>query len=68
VAWDALITPPSFTFGDNGKVTLIVAEGGTGRFEGASGYFSGTGTTDPATGARTFSVRGWISTVGSLKQ
>lgn len=65
--WDALITPPTFVFVENGKAAPIVVDGGTGRFEGASGYSSGTGTVDLATGAGTFSVRGWISTVGSQK-
>lgn len=65
--WDALITPPTFVFVDNGKAAPIVVDGGTGRFEGVSGYSSGAGTVDLTTGAGTFSVQGWITTVGSTK-
>lgn len=65
--WDALFTPPTFTFVHNGKDSPIVVTGGSGRFEGASGHVSGTGTIDPATGLGTFSVKGGISSVGSLK-
>jgi hypothetical protein len=41
--------------------------GGTGRFEGAVGSYSGTGLLDPNTGSSTTSYEGTISSVGSLK-
>lgn len=65
--WDALFTPPTFAFVENGKGYPIVAEEGTGRFEGISGQAYGTGTIDPLTGAGTFSVRGEITSPGSSK-
>ena len=65
--WDAFFTPPTFEFVANEKAHPLVATGGTGRFAGASGYFYGGGTIDPATGAGTFSAQGVISSVGSLK-
>lgn len=66
-SWDALFTPPTYTFVANGKDFPILAESGTGRFEGISGHAWGTGTIDPVTGHGTFSVRGMISSVGSLR-
>jgi len=65
--WDALFTPPTFAFVANGKTQPIVFESGTGRFDGVSGYAYGTGTINPVTGVGTFSVRGMMSSVGSLK-
>jgi hypothetical protein len=49
-----------FTF--TGDIT-----GGTGRFEGASGSFSGTGLTDLNTSSGTLSFQGTMSSVGSLE-
>jgi hypothetical protein len=42
--------------------------GGTGRFEGAVGSYSGTGLLDLNTSSSTTSFEGTISSVGSLKQ
>jgi hypothetical protein len=42
-----------------------IITGGTGRFEGASGSFSGTGLSDPTGG--TLSFQGTMSSVGSLE-
>lgn len=64
-SWDALFTPPVFAFVSNGKPHPIVAESGTGRFEGLDGHWYGRGTIDLATGTGTFFVRGMISPVGS---
>lgn len=65
--WDALFTPPTSEFVAAGKPWPILADGGTGRFEGVTGYAGGSGTIDPTTGEGTFSVRGVISSVGSLR-
>lgn len=67
-AWDALFTPPTFAFVTSGKDHPIVFESGTGRFDGVSGHAYGTGTINPVTGLGTFSVRGMMSSVGSLKK
>lgn len=65
--WDALFTPPTFVFVDNGKDHPLVADEGTGRFQGISGYAGGTGTIDLGTGEGTFEAQGKISSPGSLK-
>lgn len=65
--WDALFTPPTWRFVQNGKPYPAMVDGGTGRFAGATGYAFGTGMIDPATGAGTAAVQGWLSSIGASK-
>jgi hypothetical protein len=65
--WDALFTPPTWRFVENGKPYPAMIDAGTGRFAGATGYGFGGGTIDLATGKGTAEVNGWLSSVGASK-
>lgn len=55
-------------FGEAGYTSEYVIEGGSGRFEGATGYGTSIGFFDDATNSAVQEDEGWATSVGSLRR